>query len=137
MGNAIPAGEYETSSIVIGLSQSGKLHIVDESYGKRTLATNVNSFALTPDFLIFTTTTHVSHFAPLPELVTLLAASSVSDDVMTPLPEWETRRVERGSKIITVVPSAMALVLQMPRGNLETINPRPLVMEIVKRDIAK
>lgn len=29
----------------------------------------------------------------------------------------------------------MSLVLQMPRGNLETINPRPLVMEIVKQDI--
>ncbi len=31
----------------------------------------------------------------------------------------------------------MSLVLQMPRGNLETINPRPLVMEIVKQDVDK
>jgi len=29
----------------------------------------------------------------------------------------------------------MSLVLQMPRGNLETINPRPLVMEVVKQDL--
>ncbi|PSS15418.1 hypothetical protein PHLCEN_2v3256, partial [Hermanssonia centrifuga] len=31
----------------------------------------------------------------------------------------------------------MSLVLQMPRGNLETINSRPLVMEIVKQDVDK
>ncbi|KAH0829046.1 IKI3 family-domain-containing protein [Lanmaoa asiatica] len=29
----------------------------------------------------------------------------------------------------------MSLVLQMPRGNLETINPRPLVMKVVKADL--
>lgn len=48
---------------------------------------------------------------------------------------WQRRRVERGSRIVTVVPSTMSLVLQMPRGNLETINPRPLVMEAVKDDL--
>ena len=47
----------------------------------------------------------------------------------------EKRRVERGSRIVTVVPSTMSLVLQMPRGNLETINPRPLVLEVVKSDL--
>ena len=29
----------------------------------------------------------------------------------------------------------MSLVLQMPRGNLETINPRPLVLRVVKQDL--
>jgi elongator complex protein 1 len=33
------------------------------------------------------------------------------------------------------VPSAMSLVLQMPRGNLETINPRPLVMKVLKDNL--
>lgn len=50
---------------------------------------------------------------------------------------WMNRRVERGSQIVTVVPSAMTLVLQMPRGNLETVNPRPLVLEVVQRDIIR
>lgn len=45
------------------------------------------------------------------------------------------RAVERGSKIVTVVPSATSLVLQMPRGNLETICPRPLVLRVVRLDL--
>lgn len=49
--------------------------------------------------------------------------------------ETEKRRVERGSRIIVAVPSNMTLVLQMPRGNLESINPRPMVLEVVRKDI--
>lgn len=45
------------------------------------------------------------------------------------------RAVERGSKIVTVVPSTTNLILQMPRGNLETICPRPLVLRIVRQDL--
>ena len=118
----------DSSELYIGLSHSSKLHI-SNGQGTRTLATNANSFTVTPGFLIYTTTAHVAHFAPLGELEKILATSDVA------LPEFETRRVERGSRIVTAVPSNMSLVLQMPRGNLETINPRPLVMEIVKQDI--
>ena len=35
------------------------------------------------------------------------------------------------------VPSATALVLQMPRGNLETVHPRPMVGAVVKADVAR
>ena len=45
------------------------------------------------------------------------------------------RRVERGSKIVTVVPHDTRLVLQMPRGNLETISPRALVLSCVRRQL--
>ncbi|TFK88053.1 IkappaB kinase complex IKAP component [Polyporus arcularius HHB13444] len=116
------------SRLYIGLSHSGKLHVTNGET-TRTLATNANSFTTTPGFLIYTTTAHVAHFAPLVELAKVLSTPDA------PLPEFETRRVERGSRIVTAVPSTMSLVLQMPRGNLETINPRPLVMEIVKQDI--
>ncbi|KAH9846478.1 IkappaB kinase complex IKAP component [Lenzites betulinus] len=117
-----PAGFY------IGLSHAGKLHIANIDTA-RILATNATSFTVTPVFLIFTTTAHTAHFAPLKSLLAVLNTSE------TALPEFETRRVERGSRIVTAVPSSMSLVLQMPRGNLETINPRPLVMEIVRQDI--
>lgn len=116
------------ASLYIGLSRGGKLHVASGD-ASRTLATNANSFTVTPGFLIFTTTAHVAQFAPLKTLGALLASPE------TPLPEFESRRVERGSRIVTAVPSTMSLVLQMPRGNLETINPRPLVMEIVRQDI--
>lgn len=45
------------------------------------------------------------------------------------------RTVERGSKIVTVVESSTCLVLQMPRGNLEMVYPRPLVLMIVRQDL--
>ena len=45
------------------------------------------------------------------------------------------RRVERGSRIVMVVPADTRLVLQMPRGNLETVCPRALVLSQVRRDL--
>lgn len=82
-------------------------------------------------YLIYTTTTHESRYAPLSVIRRLISGEVVSEKEKT----WESRRVERGSQIVTVVPSAMSLVLQMPRGNLESVNPRPLVLEVVKRDV--
>ncbi|KAJ6264307.1 hypothetical protein Dda_0452 [Drechslerella dactyloides] len=45
------------------------------------------------------------------------------------------RSVERGSKLVTVVPSTFAVVLQMPRGNLETIYPRALVLAGIRGSV--
>lgn len=42
------------------------------------------------------------------------------------------RRVERGSRIITSIPNDYRVILQMPRGNLETICPRALVLARVR-----
>lgn len=114
--------------LYVGLSKSSKLHVAN-TQTSRTLASNVNSFFVASGFLAFTTTAHVAQFAPLEEVDNFLKTSDC-----TSLPEWESRRVERGSRIVTAVPSTMGLVLQMPRGNLETIYPRPLVMKIVKQD---
>ncbi|CAL1711610.1 unnamed protein product [Somion occarium] len=119
----------DQSVLYVGLSQGNKLSVAN-SQTSQTLASNVNSFFIASDFLIFTTTAHVAQFAPLEALKSLLE----SPDPNSPIPEWETRRVERGSRIVTAVPTTMSLVLQMPRGNLETIYPRPLVMKIVKQD---
>jgi len=38
------------------------------------------------------------------------------------------RSIERGAKLVTAMPTNMSLVLQMPRGNLETIFPRAMVV---------
>lgn len=38
------------------------------------------------------------------------------------------RNVERGSRLVTAIPTNMSIVLQMPRGNLETIFPRAMVV---------
>jgi elongator complex protein 1 len=121
------------TTLFAGLSNSGKLYIASTSV-TRLLASNVNSFCIASGFVIFATTAHEAHFAPLITLSSILTKSGEADDNVA-LPEFEKRRVERGSRIVTSVPSTMSLILQMPRGNLETINPRPLVMEVVKKDL--
>ena len=47
------------------------------------------------------------------------------------------RRVERGSCIVTAIASDTRLVLQMPRGNLETIHPRALVIAAIKKSLMR
>ncbi|KAJ3981419.1 IkappaB kinase complex IKAP component [Lentinula detonsa] len=123
-----------TTDICVGLTGSGKLLLCGQDTPCRTLATNATSFAVASGYLIYTTGTHEAIFAALEALPTLLVADN--DNNMKDIPsDWEKRRVERGSRIVVCVPSSMSLVLQMPRGNLETINPRPLVLEVVRQDI--
>lgn len=95
------------------------------------VASDATSMILSSTFLIYTTTSHESKYASLD----VLRRIAMEEPLVEGERIWESRRVERGSKIVTVVPSAMSLVLQMPRGNLESINPRPLVLEVVRRDI--
>jgi len=46
----------------------------------------------------------------------------------TPETDERCRTIERGGRLVTVMPSSFAVTLQMPRGNLETIYPRALVL---------
>lgn len=45
------------------------------------------------------------------------------------------RSIERGARLVTVTPSGYSLILQMPRGNLETIFPRALVLAGIRQSI--
>lgn len=53
-------------------------------------------------------------------------------DLEVPADDPETdercRSVERGSRLVTAIPANMSIVLQMPRGNLETVFPRAMVV---------
>jgi len=129
----------------IGLSKTGKIYVSKSKNTCSLLSTSAISLAVVSEFIIFTTTTHEALFVPFISLPSLLAESDTQSinrserTVLGPPKEvpalWSTRKVERGSRIVVAVPSSMSLVLQMPRGNLETINPRPLVMEVVKQDL--
>lgn len=46
----------------------------------------------------------------------------------TPETDERCRSIERGSKLVSVMPSIFAVVFQAPRGNIETIFPRALVL---------
>ena len=122
------------SSTIVGLSTSGRL------YSSSTLlASDATSFTYTDDFLIYTTFSHEAKFIPLFNLLNGGGADAVYHTEglkKTPAKVAIKRAVERGSKIVTVVPGSTSLVLQMPRGNLETVFPRPLVLKIVRQDLS-
>jgi elongator complex protein 1 len=119
--------------IFVGLAKSGKLYASRSDEETRILSTNTTSFTVASAFVIFTTSTHEVLFAPIASLPKVFEQA---EGTVKEVPaDWETRKVERGSRIVLAVPSSMSLVLQMPRGNLETINPRPLVMQVVKQDL--
>ena len=96
---------------VLGLSSRHRLML-----GSKELASNVTSVALHSHFLLATSMEHRLLTRPLDSL-----------DSGT----WESagsRRVERGSRLIVAVPSHSRTVLQMPRGNLEVVQPRALAI---------
>lgn len=43
------------------------------------------------------------------------------------------RQIERGARLVCAVPADTKVVLQMPRGNLEVIHPRSLVLSAARR----
>ena len=135
----------DATRLFVGHASSGKLFCVAPGSQPTLLASNANSFAVGSGFVIFTTTAHDAQFVPVVRMVQHVLRTQEEPEELPPesgnsttrplSDTWEKRRVERGSRIVTVVPSTMSLVLQMPRGNLETINPRPLVMKVVKADL--
>ncbi|KAF8252842.1 IkappaB kinase complex, IKAP component [Wilcoxina mikolae CBS 423.85] len=115
----------EGQIIVFGLSQGGRLYA-----NERLLASSCTSFSVTDAHLIYTTSQHVISFIHLTPNIHDLEVPS--DEVSG---DERRRNVERGSRLVCVMPSTFSLVLQMPRGNLETIYPRALVLAGVRRSI--
>ncbi|KAI8929674.1 IKI3 family-domain-containing protein [Entophlyctis helioformis] len=112
----------------IGLSERNKLFVND-----RTLSNQCTSFTTHDEFLILTTLSHTARFLPLslPSHEFLIAEPTAPAAGF----DEQHRRVERGSQIVVAVPAGVTLVLQMPRGNLETISPRALVLSTVRHAI--
>jgi elongator complex protein 1 len=131
--------------LFFGLSTRSRL-CVTVSRHKEALVINsaATSFVVAGSFLIYLTTAHESIYAPLADIASVLTVDGNGDESSSPTlrfasvsSTWEKRRVERGSRIVTAVPSTMNVVLQMPRGNLETINPRPLALEVIRLDLSR
>lgn len=106
----------------IGLSQKGGLYIND------TLAvTNISSYFLHPHFLLLTTQ---QHFLLCTE-ATKTGLNAIINYQKLESPQVYKRQIERGARLVIVVPSDTRAVFQMPRGNLEVIQPRPLSLRII------
>ncbi|KAI3351418.1 hypothetical protein L3Q82_020272, partial [Scortum barcoo] len=110
------------------------LGLTDRSHlyaGDTELASNISSFAVCNDFLLITTHSHTCRCLQLSTLsVKGLQAVLASEGVQN---DEKLRRVERGSRIVTVVPQDTRVILQMPRGNLETVHHRALVLAQLRK----
>ncbi|KAL0263264.1 putative elongator complex protein 1 [Diplodia seriata] len=117
---------HEDEDIAFGLTANGSLYA-----NGRLLVKNCTSFRVTPAHLVFTTTQHLLKFVHLAPV----------EDLEVPLDEPEKdercRSVERGARLVSVMPTSYSVVLQMPRGNLETIFPRALVVAGIRKSIAE
>ncbi|XP_055852924.1 elongator complex protein 1 [Episyrphus balteatus] len=82
-------------------------------FNSKTLSTDVTSFHITENYLVFTQ-------------LTVMKFMTLSD--------WKIineRKIERGAKIVIILPHGSLTILQLPRGNLEAIHPRVLCLEMV------
>ncbi|KAK7881520.1 hypothetical protein WMY93_029929 [Mugilogobius chulae] len=92
---------------VLGLTDRCHLYAGDTK-----LASGVSSFSVCNDFLLVTTHSHNCRCLQLSSLT---------------VKEW------RGARIVTVVPQDTRVILQMPRGNLETVHHRALVLAQLRK----
>ena len=105
----------ETEAGVLGLTDRYRLYL-----DNREIHSSLTSIVLHSDFLLATTLEH--------RLVTL-PLSALQGKIC-----WDTaasRRVERGCRLVVSVARHSKTVLQMPRGNLEVIQPRSLAILLV------
>lgn len=115
---------------VFGLSSGGKLFC-----GEVQLTTGVTSFKVTENLLAFTNAhaqlffIHLSAATSAVGFDFIQTADSSSDE--------RVRQIERGSILVSCIPSKYSVVLQAPRGNLETICPRIMVLSGVRQFISK
>ncbi|PVD20111.1 hypothetical protein C0Q70_20605 [Pomacea canaliculata] len=116
---------FAGEEVVVGLTDRFRFYVNNVE-----VASNCTSFAIHNEFLLLTTLSHTVRCIHRHTSVRDLA--SLSDGKAHPFDE-SIRRVERGSRIVVVVAEDTKLVLQMPRGNLETIHPRALVLSSVRR----
>ncbi|OUM66737.1 hypothetical protein PIROE2DRAFT_40576, partial [Piromyces sp. E2] len=121
----------QKTKCVIGLTTRNRLYA-----NEKLIVSNCTSFYIHSDFLIFTTMTHTARFLPLNIPFEDFKVTDDGSNVSNIFDE-SIRRVERGSKIVTAVKSNISLVLQMPRGNLETVCPRALVLMKVRNLLDK
>ena len=117
-------GHTEVADHKVSLSANGALSVDD-----CVLARDCSSYVISDAHLIFTTTLHFIKFVHLDEPTQMVVPGNQAEV------DERCRSIEAGAKIVTVMPSAYAVVLQMPRGNLETIYPRILVLSGIRQHL--
>lgn len=139
--------------------ESGYLLVLDiDRYRMFILSKECTSFSRSGEFVTFTTRGHVLFCVPLEgshhpsgsdttldemTILTFLDDIDVAsheknawaNPPLFPESSGATRPIDRGSVIVSSLENDVRLVLQAPRGNIETVTPRPIVQAKV-RDLA-
>lgn len=131
VGPEDPSEGYSESTLVaLGVSSNGKL------YGNDThLASGITSIKLTQDHLAVTTAHSQVCFVHLKNALDPQTFAFLQNQDTSGADE-RVRQIERGSILVSCIPSKYSVVLQAPRGNLETICPRIMVLTGVRHFIA-
>lgn len=118
-----PAAEREEPRhLVLGLQTTSKLYVND-----KLIVSACSTFRYCPaaSVLLYTTLGSQAQLRMVP----LEALRQQKLDV------YESRMVERGSKLVAVVGDRANVIVQMPRGNLECMAPRLLVLALAVKQI--
>lgn len=111
-----------------GISRNGKL-FCNENH----VVSGVTSLKITESHLLFTTVQsklcfiHLNSSQENYEIFLNLTNENIIDE--------RIRQVERGSILVNVMPTKYSAVLEAPRGNLETICPRIMVLSAIRKFI--
>ncbi|XP_067016133.1 elongator complex protein 1-like [Acropora muricata] len=111
--------------VALGLTEHSRFYV-----NNKEVSSNCTSFAVHDEFILLTTHAHTLRCISL--LPDSRGLPVLLEDQPHPLDE-NIRRVERGSRIVVAVTQDTKVVLQMPRGNLETIHPRSLVLSYLQK----
>ncbi|KAL3784806.1 hypothetical protein HJC23_013846 [Cyclotella cryptica] len=122
-------GHNESSnSFVIGLSSRYRLYC-----GERLISSATSSFGISLQHKFLTHITLGSRpqmrFLPLANLLAFDPLMGSDENVA--LDGYEPRSVERGSRLVALLTNSPSVVIQLPRGNLESISPRALALPYV------
>jgi hypothetical protein len=132
---------------VIGLSSRHRLYC-----GEALLLNAVSSYALNLEYNLLLPTTLGSkpllHFIALEKLTRFMLGNNNNNSPLAPgelqlddiddldiesIQCFPPRPVERGARIIASIAKSYKVILQMPRGNLESFEPRVLILLHVKK----
>lgn len=118
--------------VLVGLTSHGRLYC-----GETLLCPAASSFAvnLALNMVLFVSIGSQTelHFATFQALTVL--ADSLLNEMQTI--NTTPRPLERGSRLICTVANNTRVVIQLPRGNLEAFDPRPLVIIYAKKLLAE
>ena len=121
---------YNNKEIIIYLTHNHKLY-----QNSKLLSTDINSYLIFKHFLLFTQISSTPYS-------TLHIIDLNSENILSKFDpnlyiqnlnykNFNMRTLERGSQIVTC--SGINVILQMPRGNLETISPRLIVLDEIQK----